>query len=475
MRHTVYLLSIFSIFIFGFGCNGVLPGSSPSKDNSEQILGLGLGLLTTSAGSTLTAREPRPFRGRSLFVYSTGTTVYDWNNDSSVGTLAELNSVATAPVESENGRFAFLNTGNTQFRVADSGLNLSPHGDHYHVDKSNPALITTARLPLNLGTPVSSFSKNGKTSFVFSNGLIRLIEEKNIIGQSSPTLESLVNPPSVTSQSTVVWLNASKIIATDGNGFRFYTNRTTGAVETPSGAPNCINPGYPATHQTPISTQSFTNLNLEFSYNHALVYPCDNGTSIIRHSDSNNSGTGTYSFTTTGSSRITNWKPLFRNNNYSVFGRNTKPIFFGNAGSDSETSLIRLDAETGAVLTVSSSASAYKSQNFATEEMLGKQVAILRNDGVVSVYNADTLVPIRDLRFLPSDAVLTGADAPRLYSTWNACFVLYVDSKGVFSIQEINLEEAIATRKITLNAKPLAVTFHIARMKGAEYEGAPHQ
>ncbi|MCZ8154661.1 MAG: hypothetical protein O9264_00970 [Leptospira sp.] len=459
------------ILILAINCNIDLPWEKKNRGNSDQMLGLGLALLSLSNNPQ--AREPRPFRGRSLAIYSSGTSVYDWNNDANIGTLADLNSVTNFPVESENGRFAFANIGNTQFRVADSGLNLSPHGDHYHVDKSNPSLILTSRLSLNLGTPVSVFSKNGKASFVFANGNVRFLEEKNIISQSNPTLESLGNVPTITNQSTVVWLNASKAVATNGNAFRFYTNRTAGTTETPANAPNCVNPGYPATHQTPISTQSYSNLNLEFSYNHTIVYPCDNGTSIIRHADSDNTGAGTYSFQTVGSNRNTNWKPLFRNNNYSVFGRNTKPIFFGNQGSDEETSLLRLDAETGTIRTLTSLP--YRSQNFATEEMLGKQIAILRNDGVVSVYDADTLTLIRDLRFLPGDVVLTGTDAPKLYSTWNACFVLYVDSKGVYSIQEINLEEALTTRKVTLESKPLALTFHIARMKGADYEGPAHQ
>lgn len=458
----------FFLFLL-FASNCAKPFGPKDKNPSTDLKYLLV--LLASPASMAPLQEPRPFRGRSFSVWEGGgSQVYDWNSEAVITTLSSPDAPRSFLSDSDSGRFAYWDNNSTEIKILDSGMNLSPHGDHYHLDKESPNVSTRASLSQTGSSPRSVVSKNGRAGIAFTGGLVRILEEKSLVSGNSATIISLTPLPS--DPKYVIPINSLKVIVVENSGvLSFFENGS--AVTRPSDAINCPGASMPATHQTPVSNQSFQNLNAEFAYTHTVVMSCQGGkVLVIRHLDSTNSGDGAYSFSileSGSSSQLGAWVPLFRNNNYYSGGRNTSPVFYATLGGDSETVLYRLEASDGKISSVV--LPTFLGNTIATEDRGGTRVGILRKDGVLLLLNASTLKVAKELRPLPPGISVDGNSSFRLHSAWDSIFISYLNSRQTTSLTEISgLEDGIA-RNLTLDKKAVHITFHTGRTKGADYTG----
>lgn len=475
MKNSTYRKIIFLSFVILFLItNCKLPFlSKEEENNNDELLLLGLAALLSQSQQI---EEPRPFRGRSVFSYgsTSGAVVYDWNVDRGFSPLANVNPVSIQ--ESDSGRFSTYSEG-TQFRIIDTGINLSPHGEHYHVDKSNPRIFDPSHAGVSLdiaGTnPVRGFSYNGKSAFTYANGQIRVLEEKTLVDENTASIT--INTPTslpTSHNGITIWMNEGKVIwSIDSNTISFRSGGIGSNFGTNDGNQTCSSWLSPAGYRFAQSGNNFSNLNLTYLYDHYLVFPCSSEVLIVKHTDSNSStGAGTYSFPRIATSgQLSVIKPLFANNNYSLGGKSTQAIFYGNYGSNSETSVIRINASNLSL--TSKPIASYRSSNIVSEEKEGKEILVLDNQGQLHVLNSESLETITTQQILPDNAVLSGGNAPKLFGTWDASFILYQTNSGEAILQEFNVKERVATRKITLPRMPSDISFHSARSKGSDYTG----
>lgn len=470
IQSSLYFL-VFLLFSFSH-CK--IPFITKEKeDNSANLLLLGLAFASSQSQ---TVQEPRPFRGRSVYSYSStqGPVVFDWNVDQGFSPLAASNP--NTLISSESGRFSIYADG-TRFRFIDAGLNLSPHGDHYHVDKSNPLTIDPSHggVSLDIGgtTAVRAFSYNGKSGFTYANGQIRVIEEKTMVDENAGiTINSPSSPPS-SHNGIAIWMNEGKLIrSTNGNTINFRSGGTGTNFGTDEGSDQtCTSWGIPAAYRFAQAGNNFSNLNLTYLYDHYLAFPCNSDVLLVKHFDTNaTSGAGSYTFVriSTGA-KLTVLKSLFVNNNYSLGGRSTRPVFYGNFGSNSETQIFQIQGSTNSI--ISKTLPSYIGRNVASEEKEGKEILVLDNQGILHVLNAENLETITTKSILPAEAILTGGSAPKLFGTWDAAFILYQTNSGEIFLQEFNIKERVATRKVTLPRLPTDISFHAPRSQGTDYTG----
>lgn len=466
------ILYFIALLFFSFS-NCKIPFFTKEKeDNSANLLLLGLAL---AASQTQAIQEPRPFRGRSVYSYSStqGPVVFDWNVDQGFSPLAASNP--NNLISSESGRFSIYADG-TRFRLIDAGLNLSPHGDHYHVDKSNPQIIdpSHAGVSLDIGgtTAVRAYSYNGKSGFTYANGQIRVLEESTLVDENAGI--TIQNPglSAIANNGIAIWINEGKLIrSTNADTINFRSGGTGTSFGTDEGIDQtCTSWGIPAAYRFAQAGNNFSNLNLTYLYDHYLAFPCNSDVLLIKHFDTNTSGAGSYTFAriSTGA-KLAVLKSLFVNNNYSLGGRSTRPVFYGNFGSNSETQLFRIQGSNNTI--ISRSLPSYIGRNISSEEREGKEILVLDNQGILHVLNAENLETITTKSILPAEAILTGGSAPKLFGTWDAAFILYQTNSGEVFLQEFNIKERVATRKVTLPRMPTDITFHAPRSQGTDYTG----
>ena len=463
-----FKVSIFVVMTtFLHSCSNPLSFLFPKEKNNRN---LELGLLAAIATNQQRLIEPRPFRGRSSHFDPDGAVrFYDWNLDRFLDQNFPVN-LETNPRAwiTNSGRMTNVITTNGRFQVLDSGLNLSPHGDHYHVDKTFPldSMLNQSAIDFsNLQNPRTALSKGLWTAFA-TQAQIRFVEERKILsGQMADANASITNYtiPDGT-PGLALPINSNKAIRMGAGSQVIFLNRTGsawGLDSVPSGDRTCNNPTDPANHQVPLAGNDLRNVSADYTYSHTIVFGCSNKILSIRLQDG-----GSYSINNLQTaSRVGYIIPTTKNQNYSRGGQNTKPIFVGNFGSNSETTVVRLDAETNTLQTFS--VRPYRFDNLATETLEGKEILIFHNDNVLRVYDSTNMNSIREYSI--NDIAPNGN--PKLYSDWEAAFVLYTSNANQSILQEYNVTERLPTRRIVLNFRPNALFFHQAVAKGTEYSG----
>jgi hypothetical protein len=490
MRTPGILVSLL-ILSFFFSCQK----SSGSDSDS-------LALLALLGAQNRTVTEPRPFRTRTVALSQSGSTlVYDWNFDRVIPAysgpdaedlMGDPVSGGTELFPSETGRYSYVKTG-SGFRILDSELNLSPHGDHFHSERSfYHRTVHPNRLPgLNAGIGESPYrvdSQDGWAGFFFTHpsgdSRIEFVREKDLGGMDPhESLVSISGPDPLPEglQGWGILIRATGdhyyALVTDGlgsgskpNQIGFYeadnSSVTWSDKNFVSGSGSKISCSKYQGHsiqQIPTKDADFTDLENGYTKIRYIAILCGgNQVRVVRWNDSTNSAT-TYTISVPGLGSgeiLRNIRPLTQNQNIERGGRTNRPIFLANTGGAETDRVFRIDAESRSSIPIPTPV--YRSRFFGSETQLGDVVYVLGTDGVI--YGLDSLSGRRVSRVrigIPLDSVQD------FVTTWRAGFIVSENS-----LHEFNLEENYKARVWQPFSQNLrSVSIHGFFGKGSDYTG----
>lgn len=440
-----------------------------SNKNNLNVLGV-LSLNSAPLTQQTTLVETRPFRGRTLVLLEANDSiaVYDWQRERFVEKSSQSDDIAGVSeiFASEYGRYAYVKVGNA-FRILDIGLNLSPHLDHFHYERSlDYSVISTAKInltaPFNT-LPFRAYSKDGWTAFSYvgsPQGKLNFIKEKEIDLNTIP----LYNAPNLPSNLEGVGIIISEnlaLIPTNGTSqpteFKVYKNSSSWLELNPPITISCTNYNTLVHTQLPSPNANFQQLESGYNKIHYILISCGNTIHVVRHNDDISNSTSHFQLST-GTKEIKFLEPLFWNSNIDRGGKDVKPIFIGNTGQALENSFFLINAETNSFQEVQTKPYFYK--HIATEKRTGKYIYILSNDGYIYSYGSENL----------QETGKTNSELP--YSTqlefrtsWNAGFLLRENE-----IHEYNLTEKQKTRVVTTTSKIKKDSFHDFFGPSSDYE-----
>ncbi|WCL48400.1 hypothetical protein [Leptospira sp. GIMC2001] len=445
------------------------------SDDDDSILLL---LAAAALNAPRAVEEPRPFRGRSVGLNQGGTIqVYDWNQEAFLSIRngdSEISGVNQI-FESGSGRFAYLRVAGG-FRILDTELNLSPHGDHFHYERKNYyRSVSTTRIDLTGSNARTALSKDGWVAFYYTSGAnssIKFVKENNIITEETiPVLAGPAGLPANMDGAAVMIRENLALIPIASNGTtvsQFQAQHYNGTAWTTTlPGPNtsinfsCNNYQTLAFTETPTSDANFSNLNTGYNKLHYVVVSCGNTIHIVKHNDSTNTTSYT-SVTTPNSSVLFNVKRVIMNNNIERGGKTAKPLFVANSGGDTESSIVIINAETATITSIPTLN--YRSNHLVTETRFGETASILASDSSIVTYNLENRSEIS--RFASQINNISSAD---FVSGWESAII----TSGT-TIQEYNIKEQYKARTVNQNADISKLYKHFFYGIGVDYTGAAH-
>jgi hypothetical protein len=466
MRFFTALLILFlSSFLVCF-CN---PNSSSGSDIVKNVSIVNFFSSRNQTNGSFVS-ETRPFRGRTVSLnVNHEIEVYDWDRDRFVFPK-ENGELLTNVIElypSEYGRYSFVKT-NSGFRIIDVGLNVSPHGDHYHYDRFNEyEIIPDTHLNLNspVGTiPYKAYSKDGWTVFSYSggpNGQFKILSDKQISETNPVILYSPQLPENVLSSGTIVskdfllFPSAGISKPTEFKVMRHSVgwNNLSPEITIPCPDFNAI-----SHTQIPVSNADYSNLESGYDKVHYVIVSCGKILNVIRHEDGNLVNPTSQYQISTEPLEFKYIVPVFQNSNIDRGGKLVRPYFIANSGQSRESGFHFINLDSGTTQHINSVP--YYFKHIETEKRAGDFIFILSENGKIHSYriNNFTISSIVDSEIAYSPLL-------KFSSIWYTGFILKENE-----IHEFNLEENFKTRVLKTKFNNLQTDFHDFFGPGKDYE-----
>jgi hypothetical protein len=462
------------------------PFSKESNGDQDAILLLALAGLSGGGGSRR-VEETRPFRARTVTIQENGSIhVYDWNQDREVPLRTEDTAITGIDKiwSSESGRFTYAKVGNA-FRVIDSTINLSPHGDHFHYDRANYyRTILNSRFNIANGlnapsntTPHSVRARNGWVAFFYQGNntstasVVRLVKESEIVTQANipvvagPTIGNGVAGEAVLISEKLL-LTATSGNLTEPNEFKIFKN--TGTNSSPNWGTgiatiSCTNYKGLATAQVPKPGANFSNLQNGYDMIHYALILCPGENKLIRYEDGGADPT-VETWNIDSGVGLTRIQGLFNNNNIERGGRNTRPLFIANTGNENQTGFYILNAQDKTHRFIQTEN--YPGHLLGSETRSGNEIYIVSNAGRLITYSVSEGSKLREMNTtLPASDL----NSVRFYSTWQAGFLSHGNA-----IHEYNIQEDFKARTVDTGNAIRQMSIQGFFGAGADYEGPEH-
>ncbi|MCC5814786.1 MAG: hypothetical protein JJT78_08525 [Leptospira sp.] len=455
------------------------PFSKDSNDDQDAILLLGLVALSGGGGSRQ-VEETRPFRARTVTLKENGSVhVYDWNQDREVPLRTEDTAITGIDKiwSSESGRFTYAKVGNA-FRVIDSTINLSPHGDHFHYDRANYYRTINNNRTTGLNTPTNTTphsvrARNGWVAFFYrgndtdTESVVRFVKETDIVTQENIPVVLGPGIGNGVAGDAVMLSDEFALVPDAGNAdgpIELSIHKRNGGVWTKIGS-NILCTDYKglATTQVPKPGASFTNLESGYAKIHYALILCLGDNKLVRYEDGEANPT-VESWNIDGGVGLTRVQSLFNNDNIERGGRNTKPLFIANAGNENQSGFYVLNAQdkTDRVIQTDS----YPGHLLGSETRSGNEIYIVSNTGKLITYNTNDGSKIREMN---SDLPVSELNSVRFYSTWQAGFLTHSST-----IHEFNIQEDFKARTIDTGNTIQQMSIKGFFGAGADYDGPEH-